>query len=144
MQAKVYRRTVQDCKLSLIYLYLRSLYSVEDRRQRLNCTQQQRRRSQTTSFILCSVWCTLIEIDTLEYQQTEKIETELKDVNRIRANRCTQLCPGSPSGASHSHNTIYYSFPAYSPLPLKKGSSQMESSVQDNPAAPSPCQMREF
>jgi hypothetical protein len=39
-----------------------------------------------------------IEIDTLEYQQTEKIETELKDVDRI----------------------------------------------QDNPAAPSPCQMREF
>jgi hypothetical protein len=24
-----------------------------------------------------------IEIDTLEYQQTEKIETELKDVDRI-------------------------------------------------------------
>ncbi len=48
-----------------------------------------------------------IEIDTLEYQQAEKIETELKEVDRIRANRCTQLCPGSPSGASHSHNTIY-------------------------------------
>ena len=42
-----------------------------------------------------------IEIDTLEYQQTEKIETDLKDVDRIRANRCTQLCPGSPYGASH-------------------------------------------
>ncbi len=28
--------------------------------------------------------------------------------------------------------------------PLKKGNSQMESSVQDNPAAPSPCQMLEF
>jgi hypothetical protein len=28
--------------------------------------------------------------------------------------------------------------------PLKKGNSQLESSVQDNPAAPSPCQMREF
>ncbi len=25
----------------------------------------------------------LIEVDTLEYQQTEKIETELKDVDRI-------------------------------------------------------------
>ena len=25
-----------------------------------------------------------IEIDTLEYQQTEKIETELEDVDRIR------------------------------------------------------------
>ncbi len=43
----------------------------------------------------------VIEIDTLEYQQTEKIETELKDVDRIRAYRCTQLCPGCPSGASH-------------------------------------------
>ncbi len=28
-------------------------------------------------------WCGPIEIDTLEYQQTEKIETELKDVDRI-------------------------------------------------------------
>ncbi len=61
------------------------------------------------------------EIDTLEYQQTEKIETELKDVDRIRAtNRCTQLCPGSPSGASYSHNTIYYSFPADSPPSRKE------------------------
>ncbi len=84
-----------------------------------------------------------IEIDTLEYQQTEKIETELKDVDRIRANRCTQLCPGSPSGASHSHKTIYYSFPADSP-PSRKEAPRWKSSVQDNPAAPSPCQMREF
>ncbi len=61
-----------------------------------------------------------IEIDTLEYQQTEKIETELKDVDRIRANRCTQLCPGFPSGASHSHSTIYYSFPADSPPSRKE------------------------
>ncbi len=61
-----------------------------------------------------------IEIDTLEYQQTEKIEPELKDVDRIRANRCTQLCPGSPSGASHSHNSIYYSFPADSPPSRKE------------------------
>jgi hypothetical protein len=61
-----------------------------------------------------------IEIDTPEYQQTEKIETELKDVDRIRANRCTQLCPGSPSGASHSHSTIYYSFPADSPPSRKE------------------------
>ncbi len=30
--------------------------------------------------------------DTLEYQQTEKIETEVKDVDRIRAYRCTQHC----------------------------------------------------
>ncbi len=61
-----------------------------------------------------------IEIDTLEYQQTEKIETELKDVDRIPANRCAQLCPGSPSGASQSHNTIYYSFPADSPPSRKE------------------------
>jgi hypothetical protein len=66
-------------------------------------------------------WCVRsIEIDTLEYQQTEKIETELKDVDRIRANRCMQLCPGSPSGASHSHNTVYYSFPADSPPSRKE------------------------
>jgi hypothetical protein len=84
----------------------------------------------------------IIEIDTLEYQQTEKIETELKDVDRIRAYRCTQLCPGCPSGASRSHNTIYY-YPTADSPPLKN-TSQMESSVQDNPAAPSPCQMREF
>ncbi len=61
-----------------------------------------------------------IEIDTLEYQQTEKIETELKDVDRIRANRCKQICQGSPSGASHSHNTINYSFPADSPPSRKE------------------------
>jgi hypothetical protein len=67
-----------------------------------------------------TAWVFGIEIDTLEYQQTEKIETELKDVDRIRANRCTQLCPGSPSGASHSHNTIYYSYPADSPLSRKE------------------------
>ncbi len=71
----------------------------------------------------CENHCTLmgiiaIEIDTLEYQHTEKIETELKDVDRIRAYRCTQLCPGCPSGVSHSHNIIYYFFPADSP-PLR-------------------------
>jgi hypothetical protein len=46
------------------------------------------------------------------------------------------LFPGCPSGASNSHNIIYYSPTA----PLKKGNSQMDSSVQDNPAASSPCQ----
>jgi hypothetical protein len=30
--------------------------------------------------------------------------------------------------------------PSLPTAPLKKGNSQMESSVQDNPAAPSPCQ----
>ncbi len=56
------RRTVQDCKLSLIYLYLRSMYSVECSRQMLNCTRQQLQHSQTTSFILCSLWCTLYRL----------------------------------------------------------------------------------
>jgi hypothetical protein len=79
-----------------------------------------------------------IEIDTIEYQQTEKIETEVSDDDRIRAYRCTQHHPGCPSGASPSHNIIYYSLTSKSPL--KEGNSQMESSVQDNPAAPSPCQ----
>ncbi len=35
-----------------------------------------------------------IEIDTLEYQQTEKIETELKDVDRIRIRKVYACCPG--------------------------------------------------
>jgi hypothetical protein len=37
-----------------------------------------------------------IEIDTLEYQQTEKIETELKDVDRIRIRKVYACCPRSP------------------------------------------------
>ncbi len=41
-----------------------------------------------------------IEIDTIEYQQTENIETEVRDDDRIRAHRCTQHHPGCPSGAS--------------------------------------------
>jgi hypothetical protein len=52
-----------------------------------------------------------IEIDTIEKQQTEKIETEVSDDDRIRAYRCTQHHPGCPSGASPSHNIIYYSLP---------------------------------
>ncbi len=36
-----------------------------------------------------------IEIDTLEYQQTEKIETELKDVDRIRIRKCTPAVQGA-------------------------------------------------
>ncbi len=35
-----------------------------------------------------------IEIDTLEYQQTEKIETEMKDVGRIRIRKVYASCPG--------------------------------------------------
>jgi hypothetical protein len=47
--------------------------------------------------------------------------------------------PGCPSRASHSHNIIYYSPTADSPPPpLKKGNSQVDSSVQDNPAASTP------
>ncbi len=34
-----------------------------------------------------------IEIDTLEYQQTEKIKTELKDVDRIRIRKVYACCP---------------------------------------------------
>jgi hypothetical protein len=53
-----------------------------------------------------------IEIDTIEYQQTENIKTEVRDDDRIRAYKCTQQHPGCPSGASPSHNIIYYSTPA--------------------------------
>jgi hypothetical protein len=41
-----------------------------------------------------------IEIDTLEYQQTEKIESELKDVDRIRIRKVYACCPGWHSGGS--------------------------------------------
>jgi hypothetical protein len=43
---------------------------------------------------------TSIEIDTLEYQQTEKIETELEDVDRIRIRKVYACCPGWHSGGS--------------------------------------------
>jgi hypothetical protein len=35
----------------------------------------------------------IIEIDTLEYQQTEKIETEMKDVDRIQIRKVYASCP---------------------------------------------------
>jgi hypothetical protein len=41
-----------------------------------------------------------IEIDTLEYQQTEKTETELKDVDRIRIRKVYACCPGWHSGGA--------------------------------------------
>jgi hypothetical protein len=41
-----------------------------------------------------------IEIDTLEEQQTEEIETELRDVDRIRIRKVYACCPGWPSGGS--------------------------------------------
>ena len=40
----------------------------------------------------------------------------------------------------HPIHTISYTIPPLPTAPLKKGNSQMESSVQDNPAAPPPCQ----
>ncbi len=45
-------------------------------------------------------WAHIIEIDTLEYQQTEKIETELEDVDRIRIRIVYACCPGWHSGGS--------------------------------------------
>jgi hypothetical protein len=75
-----------------------------------------------------------IEIDTIEKQQTEKIKTELKDVDRIRANRCTQLCPGS-------HHIL---FPPCRQPPSRQETPRWRVQVQDNPAVPSPSQMREF
>ncbi|MFN9904078.1 MAG: hypothetical protein ACK55Z_35935, partial [bacterium] len=44
----------------------------------------------------------------------------------------------------HPSHTISYTIPSLPTAPLKKGNSQMESSVQDNPAVPSPSQKREF
>ncbi len=60
-----------------------------------------------------------IEIDTLEYQQTEKIGTELRDVDRIRIRKVYACCPGLPSlsitglaaldGQYHSLSGTYFS-----------------------------------
>ncbi len=59
----------------------------------------------------------IIEIDTLEYQQTEKIETELKDVDRIRIRKkCTLAVQGGILGGhksapvSHKHMLSQPSF----------------------------------
>ncbi len=47
--------------------------------------------------------------------------------------------PGCPSGASHSDNIIYSNtIPPLPTVPPQKRNSQMDSSVQDNLAAPSP------
>jgi len=40
----------------------------------------------------------------------------------------------------HLLHTISHTTPSLPRAPLKEGNSQMESSVQDYPAAPSPCQ----
>jgi hypothetical protein len=80
-----------------------------------------------------------IEIDTLELHQTEKIETEVNDVDRIRKHTgIRRLSRVSFWGIPFSQYHILV-HPCQQ-TPLKKGNSQMESSVQDNPAAPSPCQ----
>ncbi len=79
------------------------------------------------------------EIDTIEYQETEKIETEVKDDDRIRKHTgVRRLSRVSFWGIPFSQYHILV-HPCQQ-TPLKKGNSQMESSVQDNPAAPSPCQ----
>jgi hypothetical protein len=77
------------------------------------------------------------EIDTLEYQQTEKIETEMKDIDRIRRLQVYAILSRvSFWGLPFTQYHILFP-PADS---LKKENSQMDSSVQNNPAAPSPCQ----
>ncbi len=81
------------------------------------------------------------EIDTLEQQQTEKIETELNDVDRIRAEHTGVSINVQGVLLGHPIHTISYTIP---PLPTAPpGNSQMDSSVQDNPAAPSASQRRE-
>ncbi len=68
-----------------------------------------------------------IEIDTLEYQQTEKIETEMKDVYRIRIRKVYVSCPGWPSGGSKelSIQTQIYAIPCRLHLPTNKWRSAM-------------------
>ncbi len=65
--------------------------------------------------MLCTdvIWIWTIEIDTLEYQQTEKIETELKDVE---SGKCTLAVQGGILGGhksapvSHKHMLSQQSF----------------------------------
>ena len=80
-----------------------------------------------------------IEIDTLEYQQTEKIEAEVKDDDGIRKHTgVRRLSRVSFWGIPFSEYHILVHL--CQQTPLEKGNSQMESSVQDNPEAPPPCQ----
>jgi hypothetical protein len=64
---------------------------------------------------------TITEIDTLELQQTEKIETEIKDVDRIPG-KCTQAVQGGLLGRykSSSVRHKYMLFPADFSSPLIK------------------------
>jgi hypothetical protein len=79
------------------------------------------------------------EIDTIEEQETEKIETEVKDDDRIRKHTgVRRLSRVSFWGIPFSQYHILVH--ACQQTPIKKGNSQIESSVQDNPAAPPPCQ----
>ncbi len=66
----------------------------------------------------CTQWLRPIEIDTLEYQQTEKIETEQEDVDRIgyESGKCTLDVQGGILGGhksapvSHKHMLSQPSF----------------------------------
>jgi hypothetical protein len=77
------------------------------------------------------------EIDIIEQQQTEKIETEVRDDDRIRKHIGVSFW-GTPFTQYH------ILFPPCQQAPIKKGNSQMESSVQNNPAAPSPVSTASF
>ncbi len=58
------------------------------------------REKRVTASLSITSKCSPIEKDTLEYQQTEKIENELKDVDRIRIRKVYACCPGWHSGGS--------------------------------------------
>ncbi len=73
-----------------------------------------------------------IEIDTLEKQQTEKIETEMKDVDRIRIRKVYACCPGWPSGGSKefsSHKNMLSTADFSSPLINEDLPGQVEAYV---------------
>jgi hypothetical protein len=79
------------------------------------------------------------EIDTIEQQQTEKIEAEVRDDDRIRNHSGVRnIIDVSFWGIPFTQYHIL--FPPCQQAPLKKGKSQMESSVQNNPVAPLRCQ----
>ncbi len=79
------------------------------------------------------------EIDTIEQQQIEKIKTEVRYDNRIWNIQVYTILSRVPFwGISFTQYHIL--FPTYRQTPLKKGNSQMDSPVQDNPEALPPCQ----
>jgi hypothetical protein len=41
----------------------------------------------------------------LEVQHTEKVETELRNVDRIRITKVTACCPGGPSWGPEEHSS---------------------------------------